>query len=413
MLKKNRSFAKMFTAYGLSAFGDYFDFMAVTILLGFVWKADAMTIALFPLCFALPSILFGQLAGILADKWNKRNLMIIADLVRAAFTVTLIFAPNAGVLLGLIALRSTARVFHYPAQQSMTRAVVGSDMLLKATSLNGAVFQLSKVLGPLLGASVATAFSPAICMAVNAVTYTLSAALLLWVPAVQGRIAPSETTSKEKIAVLAAWREGWQLLIRSRALQVSIVFSLIGLAGIQMIDVQFPVLFRDIAPQHPDLIGWLVSAIGAGGLLSVTWLRRYQQLSAYGWLLGGGVALIGLMFAASGLFLPSTPIWIMLIIYFLGGIGTGFTSTGMNYILQKETPPEAIGRMSGIFDSLSSVIFLTAPLIGGAFIELWGASYTFLIVGLSVGAVGIVGVLLQRLLWGTRKSLEKADSVTA
>lgn len=413
MLKNNRSFAKMFTAYGLSAFGDYFDFMAVSILLGFVWKADAMTIALFPLCFALPSIIFGQLAGIWADKWNKRNLMIAADLIRAVFTVMLMFAPNAAVLLGIIALRSTARVFHYPAQQAMTRAIVGSDQLLQATSLNGAVFQLSKILGPLLGASVAAGFSPAICMAVNAGTYMLSAALLLWVPASQGRIAAEEIAAKEQVGMRAAWQEGWRYLIGSRALQISIVFSLVGMAGIQMIDAQFTVLFRDIAPEHPDLIGWLVSAIGAGGLLSVTWLRRFRQFSAYGWLLGGGVALIGLMFAAAGLFRPVTPLWIMLLIFFLGGIGTGFTSTGMNYILQKETPPEAIGRISGIFDSLSSVIIIIAPLIGGALIGLWGASSTFLIVGLAVGGVGLAGILLQRMLWGTSKTQKHATSATA
>lgn len=413
MLRKNHSFAKMFTAYGLSAFGDYFDFMAVTILLGFVWRADAMTIALFPLCFALPSILFGQFAGILADRWNKRNLMIIADLLRAALTIMLVFAPNAAVLLVIVALRSTARVFHYPAQQAMTRAVVGADQLLQATSLNGAVFQLSKILGPLLGASVAAAFSPAICMAVNASTFLLSAALLLWIPASEGRVDADEPRAQQQTGLRSAWREGWQFLIRSRALQVSIVFSLTGLAGIQMIDVQFPVLFRDITPEQPDLMGWVVSAIGAGGLLSVTWLRRYKQLSAYGWLLGGGVLLIGLMFAVSGLFQPGTPIWVMLAFYFLGGIGTGFTSAGMNYILQKETPPEAIGRVSGIFDSMSSVIFLTAPLIGGAFIERWGAAHTFLIVGLSIGGVGLAGVLLQRLLWGAGKPQEQAASATA
>lgn len=413
MLKKNRSFAKMFAAYGLSAFGDYFDFMAVSILLGFVWKADAMTIALYPLCFALPSILFGQLAGILADRWNKRNVMVIADLIRAALTVMLIFAPNAAVLLVIIALRSTARVFHYPAQQAMTRSVVQADQLLQATSLNGAVFQLSKVLGPLLGASIAATFSPAVCMAVNVMTYTLSALLLLWVPARQGRVAAEEAMAADRAGMRNAWREGWKFLIRSRALKVSLAFSLIGLAGIQMIDAQFPVLFREIAPTRPGLMGWVVSAIGVGGLLSVTWLRRFQQLSAYGWLLGGGVGLIGLMFAAAGLFQPETPIGLMLLVFFLGGIGTGFTSTGMNYILQKETPPDAIGRISGIFDSLTSVIFIAAPLCGGLLIGWRGASSTFLLVGLATLGIGLAGILLQRLLWGTKKPREHTASLGA
>ncbi|RIX52128.1 MFS transporter [Paenibacillus nanensis] len=410
MLRKNRSFAKIFAAYGLSAFGDYFDFMAVSILLGFVWKADAMTIALYPLCFALPGILFGQLAGVAADRWNKRNVMVITDLVRAALTVLLIFAPNAAALLAIIALRSTARVFHYPAQQAMTRSVVQADQLLQATSLNGAVFQLSKVLGPLLGASVAAAVSPAVCMAVNVMTYTLSALLLLRVPASQGRVAAGEAMSADRPGMRAAWRDGWHILTRSRALQVSLAFSLTGMAGIQMIDAQFAVLFREIAPTRPDLMGWVVSAIGVGGLLSVAWLRRFRQLSAYGWLLGGGVGLIGLMFAAAGLFQPETPIGLMLLVFFLGGIGTGFTSTGMNYILQKETPPDAIGRISGIFDSLTSVIFIAAPLCGGLLIGWRGASATFLLVGLATLGIGLAGILLQRLLWGTKKPREHTAS---
>ncbi|WP_336774311.1 MFS transporter [Paenibacillus sp. MMO-58] len=408
MLRKNRSFAKMFAAYGLSAFGDYFDFMAVTILLGFIWKEDAMTIAMLPLCFAVPGIAFSQLAGILADRWNKRNLMIATDLLRSGLTVMLIFAPNAGVLLGLIAIRSTARVFHFPAQQSMTRAVVEPDQLLQATSINGAVFQLSKILGPLLGASAASAFSPSVSMAVNAVCYVVSAFLLLLVPAMDGRRVPvAASVTGKKGSLRGEWRDGWRLLWHSRTLRMSLLFSLIGLAGIQMIDAQFAVLFREIAPEQPDLMGWLVTAIGAGGLASVTWLRRYQEFTRYGWLLGGGVALIGLMFAAAGAFRQDSTLWLMLLVFFIGGIGTGFTSSGMNYILQKETPPEAVGRVSGIFDSLSSVIFVIAPLSGGALIGLMGASRTFLTVGLAVGIIGFVGIVLRRQIWGisdTRKS---------
>jgi len=414
MLANNRSFRKLFAAYGLAAFGDYFDFMAVSILLGFVWKADAMTIALLPLAYAVPGILLGQFAGIAADRRNKRNVMIAADLFRAALTGFLIFAPNPGTLLGLLAVRSAARVFHYPAQQAMTRYVVEPGQLLQATSLNGAVFQFSKVLGPLLGASAAAAFSPSGCLAVNAVCFVLSALLLLRIPASQGR--PSAGTAGEDAAadgsgkggLLGAWREGWRIAAGSRVLLVSVAFSLIGLSGIQLIDAQITVLLRDVSPDRPELLGWLVAAIGAGGLAGIAWLRRYKQLSAYGWLLGGGVVLIGAMFAAIGLIRPDTPLWPMLTAAFVGGIGTGFTSTGMNYILQKETPPEAIGRMSGIFDSLCGVVFVLAPLAGGALVGSLGASSTFLAVGIAVGGVGLLGIAGRRRWRGSAASAGQA-----
>jgi predicted MFS family arabinose efflux permease len=244
-------------------------------------------------------------------------------------------------------------------------------------------------------------------MAVNAVCYVVSAFLLLLVPAIDGRRVPvAASITGKKGSLQGEWRDGWRLLWHSRTLRMSLLFSLIGLAGIQMIDAQFAVLFREIAPEQPDLMGWLVTAIGAGGLASVTWLRRYQEFTRYGWLLGGGVALIGLMFAAAGAFRQDSTLWLMLLVFFIGGIGTGFTSSGMNYILQKETPPEAVGRVSGIFDSMSSVIFVIAPLSGGALIGLMGASRTFLTVGLAVGIIGFVGIVLRRQIWGisdTRK----------
>ncbi|MBB6633045.1 MFS transporter [Cohnella thailandensis] len=399
MLRRNRSFAKMFASYGLSAFGDYFDLMAVSILLGFIWKADAMTVALVPISYAVPGILFGQFAGIAADWWNKRNLMIAADLIRAVLTVLLIFAPNPGVLLGLITLRAAVRVFHYPAQQAMTRSVVDAGQLLQATSLNGAVFQLSKILGPLLGASVATAVSPAGCMAVNSACYVLSALLLASVPARHGRVSKATAPLAGMAALRSAWSEGWRILLRSRTLLASVGFCLTGLAGIQLIDAQLAVLLREVAPDKPELIGWIVTAIGTGGLSGVAWLHRYKQLHAYGWLLGGGAALIGLMFAAAGMFRPEDPLWLLLLVFFVGGVGTGLTSTGMNYILQKETPPDAIGRVSGIFDSLSSAIFIVAPLAGGLLIGWRGAPGTFMTVGILVGFIGLTGIVLQRKLW--------------
>ncbi|WP_372631215.1 MFS transporter [Cohnella sp.] len=398
LLRANRAFAKMFAAYGLAAFGDYLDFIAVSIVMGFVWKADPMTMALLPLSYAVPGILFSQLAGILADRWNKRNLMIATDLIRAALTLMLIFAPDVWTLLGLLGLRSAVRVFHFPAQQAMTRAVVEPGQLLQAASLNGAVFQLSKVFGPLLGASLASAFSPSACMAVNAACYVLSALLLLSIPA--RSVPAAEQPLDEKHGSMGkAWKEGWLIVLKTRLLLTSILFALTGLAGIQLIDAQITTLVREVSPERPELLGWLVASIGAGGLAGVFWLRRLKTLTAYGWPLGGGVALIGFMFAAAGFFRPDTPMWFILLSSFAGGIGTGLTSAGMNYIVQKETPADAVGRISGIMESLSGALFVGAPLAGGALVRFCGVSSAFLFVGLAVGVVGIAGMTLRRRLW--------------
>ncbi|MGE5705031.1 MAG: MFS transporter [Clostridia bacterium] len=403
MLWKNRPFVKMFLAYGLSAFGDWFDFMAVSILMGYIWQEGPLMIALLPLSFAVPGILFSQFAGILADRWNKRNVMIATDVIRGAITVLMIFSPNAWVMLGLIALRSTARVFHYPAQQAMTRQVVAEDQLLQATSLNGTVFQLSKVLGPLLGATLASSFSPALCMGVNATSFFISAMLLLMIQAMHGESTSAVAQTAGRIRLHQAWREGWGLLLSRRILFVTVFFALVAMFAIQLIDAQFTVLMRDIAPDRPELVGWVVTAVGLGGLVTVTWLQRLKQLTAYGWIFGGGITLIGVMFAFSGLYQPHMhPIW-MLLAAFIGGIGTGFTFVGTTYVLQKETPESAVGRVSGIYDSLTSTILILAPLSGGLIIEQWGAAFSFSFVGVLICVIGLIGLIFQRFLWGKRQ----------
>ncbi|EJL42974.1 Major Facilitator Superfamily transporter, partial [Brevibacillus sp. CF112] len=86
----------------------------------------------------------------------------------------------------------------------------------------------------------------------------------------------------------------------------------------------------------------------------------------------------------------------------LAGIGTGLTSVGTNYLVQKETPTHALGRVRGIIDSLSSATFIVAPLLGGALMTWLGPAQAFLWVGSLVGAVGGGAILLQRWIWGKR-----------
>ncbi len=409
LLQKNHLFRKMFIAYGLATLGSWFDFIAVAILLGFIWHADPLTIALLPLMYAGPGILFGQIAGILADRWNKLHIMIYSDLIRAAFTLLLIFAPHPFWTLPLIFCRSVANVFHTPAQQAMTRSVVSEEELLKASTLNGAVFQAGKVFGPLIGGSAAAAFSPKLCMLVNICCFILSACFLLSIKK-HTEVERTYESLQQDIRLGKAWKEGWAIILGNRLLLFSLLFSLTGIIAIQMVDAQFAVILREKAPEYPQLVGWTVAAIGIGALITVAWFHRYNQISAYGWMFGGGMVLIGILFASFGLYQAGQPIWLLLCPALIGGVGTGLTSVASTYLLQKEAPKEAVGRVMGIVDSIQSAVFITAPLGGGLFIHAMGASESFQWIGCAIITIGLVGISIQRLLWGhSGKNKMKAD----
>ncbi|MMZ68539.1 hypothetical protein D1872_312360 [compost metagenome] len=72
----------------------------------------------------------------------------------------------------------------------------------------------------------------------------------------------------------------------------------------------------------------------------------------------------------------------------------------MNYLLQKESPPDMVGRVFGIQNSMSSIVLVAAPLAGGVLIQAAGPGLTFVYIGAATFLIGLVGVVLQRLLWG-------------
>ncbi|AHM68459.1 MULTISPECIES: MFS transporter [Paenibacillus] len=425
---RNGHFRRMFAAHTAASFGDWFDAIAIQVLVAYRWEADPMLIALIPVVMALPGLLLGSIAGTLADRVHKARLMIGCDVAVALLTLTILAVPGPVWLLPLLGLRAAAGVFQMPSQQGLTRTVVASGDLFRATSLNGLVNQASKVAGPLLGAMTLTVLSPQACIILNALL-RLCSGLLLWPlrgigPALastdQQAIADEQLEKSTSVTAHGAddakvqgepahvsrffsqWREGWAFLWRSRMLLHTLIFGLFGLIAILMIDYQFPTLLRVLAPGNESLLGWLVSAIGAGAVGCMLVLNRLNRISA-GWGLGGGYVLIGGAIAALGWAQPGTGLPVLLTIGAMLGVGNGLYIITQNYILQAKTPADMVGRVFGIQSTVIGAIMVISPLTGGVLIRIAGAGTAFVWIGMSVGILGLAGLLLQSVIW--RESL--------
>ncbi|MDN4068234.1 MFS transporter [Paenibacillus vini] len=397
-----RSYRSMFSAYALASFGDWFDALAIQVLVVYRWGIDPFMIALIPVCMALPSVLFSSFAGTLADRVQQAKLMMFCDLLTVLLTVGVLFAPNFAWLLPLLALRAMAGVFHVPAQQALTRRVVPADLLLQATSYNGLVGQGSKVAGPLLGAVTLAVLSPQACILINMGARLLSALLLLGLWRLPHSTAGQDRNpDKERIrkpSFWSEWKEGWTFLWHRKVVLNTIIFGFIGLAAILMVDYQFPTLFKSISPRNEALTGQVVAAIGAGAVGALIILNRLGKIN-YGWGLGGGCGLIGLGVALLGLCPPGTHLATMLGFGLLLGAGNGAYILTQNYILQKETSPDVVGRVFGIQNTMNSLVMLTAPLAGGLLIRAVSVGAAFLSIGVVMVGLGLLGVLFRRQLW--------------
>ena len=144
-LMRQPLFRRLFAAFALSCFGDWFDAIAISVIVVYRWGTDPLMLALMPAAMALPGLLLGTLGGALAHRLPGIRLMLICDVAVVLLTIGIAFAPHLAVLLPLLLLRSAAGVFHTPAQQALTRSIVDPEDLQSASSWNGLVSQGSKI----------------------------------------------------------------------------------------------------------------------------------------------------------------------------------------------------------------------------------------------------------------------------
>ncbi|MEK3771209.1 MFS transporter [Paenibacillus sp. FSL R5-0887] len=409
-LLKNKVYMRVYSAFATATFGDWFDALAIQVLVGYRWQASPLMLALIPVSIALPGILLGSFAGVVADRLNKLKLMRMCDLLTALLTVFVLFAPSMVWLLPLLMLRAAISTLNVPAQQSMTRSMVREDQLLQATSLNGLVNQGSKIAGPLLGGFALSVLTPQWCILINACLRGCSYLLLLTVKNSEAGQVSSEGKGdqEERVALRTMWKEGWSFMLRSRLLLNSMLFGLVGALAIQMIDFQFTSLFRIIAPSEESMLGWLVAATGVGAVFMIMVLNKLNRGTGYGWKLGTGYALIGISVGGLGLLQPGVSILTVLLLGFLLGLGNGMFMITFNYCLQKETPPHMTGRVFGIQSTILSGVMIGAPLLGGVMVQVAGPSRIFLNFGIVIALIGVLGIAFGRVLWPAQK--EKSDS---
>ena len=384
----NRVFVKILGAYSISNFGDWLDHIAIAMLFGFVWKVNPMLIALIPIVYALPGTLLGHLVGVFCDKYNNLKLMIISDLLSAVLTALMAISMQPTVILLVLLIRSTVGVVYYPAQQTLTRSILSGDQLLKGVSLNGMVSQSAKIFGPILGAILVTMTTPSICLFLNSTSFLISALILVSVPKITGSIVHPLGDSQPKF--LATWLEGWKGAISNRIVLYNMMLALLVFMTIQMVDTQLVVLLREQIPGKPNLFGWLISMIGIGALITITLLSRKTRLRSYALLLGLSTFLIGISFTWLSLTTSNTSSIVLFVSAFLAGIGTGLSSIGIQYLLIEKTDEEIFGRITGIYSSLTNLVFFVSPILGGILVTRIGVSLTFRFIGVSLLVIGFV-----------------------
>lgn len=333
LLRSNSTFRRLFLAHATSRAGDAFSAVALVVLV-FELTGSGLSVATIVVFEVVPVIALGPIAGVLADRYPCRSVMIGADVLRAALVGTLALVHGEVAIAFAVAFGvSVGSVFFNPAASSLVPDVVGEDELVDAnTALWTIAVAAQVILAPLAGVLIVSAGVGA-AFAVNAASYVVSALLLRRVPV--GALPPRAAVSGWPAA-----REGVRvvrrspLLSRLAAVQVLASLSAGATSGLLV------VLAADWLGVGPSGFGVLLACIGAGVALGPLVLRRHVRPGDKRWLFGPyalrGAADLTLATVSSPIVAGPA----------LGLYGVG-TSTGMisyQSTLQTLVPPETRGR---------------------------------------------------------------------
>ncbi|MDX3076186.1 MFS transporter [Streptomyces sp. MI02-7b] len=211
VLRDERQFARLFVGQSLSVLGDRVSFVAVPFAVLSV-GGSASDIGLVTAAGLLPMLLFTLVGGVWADRFRRHRIMLVSDVVRCAvqgLIAALLLAGIAEVshLVLLMIVFGTADAFFMPTSTGLLPLVVGADRLREANALRGFVQSSGLVLGPALAGGLIALAGPGGALAVDALTFAVSAAFLARLRPRAGAPAAARTTAGGTF--LGELRAGW------------------------------------------------------------------------------------------------------------------------------------------------------------------------------------------------------------
>jgi len=386
---KNRNFILLWAAQCISSAGDSFTFLALTIRINEFYTdagESARAIGLVLIAFALPQLILGIFAGTLVDRWDRKWIMIISDVLRALIIPAffLIRSPADLPLAFLIAfLASSFSVFFYPARTALLPKMVPEDQLMTANGWMQMGNTIARLTGPILAGIVVSKWGSDVAFGIDSVSFLVSALLLVGMSGLATRVLKKE---EQQQSTWEGIKEGVRYATGSRLLQGVTLGISIAMLGLGAVDVLFIPFLRHILHAPIEALGGLMAAQGVGmfvgGLIIGTLGKNLRPLIVAilaMFLLGISIGLVG--------FAPTYTYGFILLP--LAGFTIPPLNASLQTMLQRGVPNEILGRAGSVMDMAISVASLLSMGAAGWMGDLIGLRETFMISGIMLVLGGL------------------------
>lgn len=374
-------FRRLYLAQAISDVGDGMTYLALFLLV-LDQTGSTAALALMSILVALPPVTIGLFAGALADRSDRRRIMVVSDSLRAVVVLGLVPAALAGavpVVFLLAAIQAVIGTFFSPARTALVPRVVPEEGLLAANSLG----QMTRMVAGVVGAGVTGMIAGVAGVAwpvfiADAMTFLVSVVLVLGVSRELGRPSAATTAAIAARGMGGAVLDGLRLIARSAPLVAALGGVAVTMLGVGAINVLFiPFLVDELAASPawagPIEAAQTIAMVLAGGLLA----GLAGRLGVPRLFVGG---LVGLSLCVGLLAIVPGPLFLLLVTFGAGAFTMPVQATTMT-IVQTSTTDGTRGRVAGALNAAIQTASIGSMAAAGILADVIGIRWVFALGG--------------------------------
>lgn len=404
LLVRNGDFRRVYLATLISLAGDWFMMVALYDLV-LSQTGSATLTSLINLCLGLPALLVTPWAGNLIDRTDRRRLMVTVDLLRAGFALLpiLVVSPSLLPLAYLsVAALSAGSGFFDPASEAAAPNLVAPEDLGRANALLGSAWGTMLMVGSALGGLVATYCGRNTAFVVNALSFLVSALLLVGIKTPFSEHTP-RTESSEPLRT--SLREAFQFTRRKP--QVMALLCGKGLLGLMLgLTTMLSVFAEKVFLRGSEGISLLFVARGLGALVGPFVLFALVPSPVRRSLL---IAPCMMIYSLSYALLAKSPsLELGLIPVVIGHMGGGAMWQATTFALQKAVPDSLRGRLFSFDQAILAVMYSGSSICVGLLVDVYGARSVFFVLAIVFATLALLLGLGTRTLFHAPVSSDPA-----
>ena len=374
---KHRNYRLFFTGQGLSLIGTWLQQVAMGWLT-YRLTGSAWLLGVIAFCSNVGILLFSNLAGVLADRVDRRRALLTTQslmLVQAVVLALLVWLGwiETWHLIVLALWLGTCSAFDLPLRQSMyVHFIADRGDLGNAIALNSMLVNTARVVGPAIAGLLLAVTSEAVCFALNALSFVAV------IVAIRRMHWPAQERAAAASGWWASWVEGARYAYGLKPVRALLVLVAALAWTIAPYTSLMPVYAKDIYGGGPHTLGYLLSAAGLGALISTAFLASRATVRGLGRIIMLAAATSGFGLAAFA-YMRVYPLALLLMV--LVGGGTILAAASANTILQTIVDDRLRGRVASFYTLAFLGVAPLGNLAAGAIAGAFGAPAAFALNG--------------------------------